>query len=318
MPSSSRSTGSRSSALSNEPDPYTLNHYPVKFQVKIGHQLHNARQLAKHAKQTGVYKNMYRQPLSPSMVASIKKKLGYVQHPTHRSQLVTKTTAAKARKDAKKASLRATKYLIQYLLNERDVIEEREVKFIIENGADPNGVLMNPYTRQLCTPLMCAAGNTKCPPEITKLLLTRKADPNKAAVRYGPTPLIYAIHALNVEVVAILLKGTSHGKADPNKSWDDVAISPLHDVTSNIYPGTEDKVFKICKLLLDNGAIADSVSEGDTPLSSIHEQLKKRGLKHGNKMKMRRIAELLKKAGTVQKRRSTSSQKSLLKNFFFN
>ena len=83
--------------LSNEPDPYSAQRYPLKFQVKLGHQAHNARQVMKHAKAIGRYQNMYRTPLKKDKIDEIQKKTGYVQHG---DQLVKKSYAAKVRKEA--------------------------------------------------------------------------------------------------------------------------------------------------------------------------------------------------------------------------
>jgi len=72
---------------SSSPDPYSLEHYPKKFEVRIGRQSHNARELAKAAfhRQSYVrdnpdavlWQNMYRQPISPLTLDDIHQKLGY-------------------------------------------------------------------------------------------------------------------------------------------------------------------------------------------------------------------------------------------------
>ena len=83
--------------LSNEPDPYSMQHYNKKFQVMLGHQAHNARRVMTHAKAIGRFQNMYRVPLEKNKIEEIMKKTGYVQHG---DQLVKKSHATKVRKEA--------------------------------------------------------------------------------------------------------------------------------------------------------------------------------------------------------------------------
>ena len=58
--------------LSAEDDPYSLKLYPLKYQIVIGKQAHNARQLIKAAQAKGAYLNMYRQPLTPAQIERLK------------------------------------------------------------------------------------------------------------------------------------------------------------------------------------------------------------------------------------------------------
>jgi hypothetical protein len=67
------------SNLSNEPDPYSFEHYPKKFAVKVGHQTHNARQLLRAAKyKHGALMDMYRQPIPSNTVDEIYRKTGHI------------------------------------------------------------------------------------------------------------------------------------------------------------------------------------------------------------------------------------------------
>ena len=86
-----------SSSLSSEPDPYSMQHYHTKFQVMLGRQPHNARQVIKHAKTIGHFQDMYRVPLKKNKIEEIRKKTGYVEHG---GQLVKKSYATKVRKEA--------------------------------------------------------------------------------------------------------------------------------------------------------------------------------------------------------------------------
>ena len=63
---------SRSNNLSNEDDPYSLEKYPLKYQIVIGKQAYNARQLVKAAQAKGAYLNMYRQPLTSAQIERLK------------------------------------------------------------------------------------------------------------------------------------------------------------------------------------------------------------------------------------------------------
>lgn len=63
--------------MSNEPDPYTWEYYPKKFQVQIGQHKHNARHLSKAAHLQGVWQNMYRQPLTKEQVDTVLNRVGY-------------------------------------------------------------------------------------------------------------------------------------------------------------------------------------------------------------------------------------------------
>lgn len=58
--------------LSNEEDPYSLRRYPLKYQIIIGKQAHNARQLVEAAQAKGAYLNMYRQPLTSAQIERLK------------------------------------------------------------------------------------------------------------------------------------------------------------------------------------------------------------------------------------------------------
>lgn len=75
---------------SASPDPYSMEHYPQKFQVRVGpsQQTHDARELAKAAfhrhmqyhdqpHAAVIWQNMYRQPISPLTMDDIHKKIGY-------------------------------------------------------------------------------------------------------------------------------------------------------------------------------------------------------------------------------------------------
>lgn len=64
-------------SLSNEPDPYSFEHFPKKFAVKVGHQTHNARQLLRAARHQGLL-DMYRQPIPESTVSEMYGKTGRV------------------------------------------------------------------------------------------------------------------------------------------------------------------------------------------------------------------------------------------------
>ena len=59
--------------LSAEEDPYSLEKYPTKYQIVIGKQAHNARQLVKAAQAKGAYLNMYRQPLTPAQINRLQE-----------------------------------------------------------------------------------------------------------------------------------------------------------------------------------------------------------------------------------------------------
>jgi ankyrin repeat protein len=83
--------------MSDEDDPYTMERYPTKFQVTLGRQQHNARQLMKHAKTVGRFQDMYRKPLEKNKIVEILKKTGYVEHG---GQLVKKSNMTKRRKEA--------------------------------------------------------------------------------------------------------------------------------------------------------------------------------------------------------------------------
>ena len=63
---------SRSNNLSNEDDPYSLEKYPLQYQIVIGKQAYNARQLVKAAQAKGAYLNMYRQPLTSAQIERLK------------------------------------------------------------------------------------------------------------------------------------------------------------------------------------------------------------------------------------------------------
>jgi hypothetical protein len=92
----------RKNEMSEDVDPYSFEEYPRKFEVDIGGQKHNARQLRKHAKRIGHYQNMYRQPLSNAQVQEIQKKTGYV---SHRGELMSKSRAGQLRKHLKRELL---------------------------------------------------------------------------------------------------------------------------------------------------------------------------------------------------------------------
>ena len=66
----------RNLSISNEEDPYTLQRYPLAFQVMLGMQAHNARELVKAARIKGEYLNMYRQPIPAAKVREIIQKTG--------------------------------------------------------------------------------------------------------------------------------------------------------------------------------------------------------------------------------------------------
>lgn len=83
--------------LSNEPDPYSMERYNTKFQVMLGHQPHNARQVVKHAKTIGRFQDMYRVPLKKDKILDIMRKTGYVEHA---GRLIKKSRATKVRKEA--------------------------------------------------------------------------------------------------------------------------------------------------------------------------------------------------------------------------
>ena len=84
--------------MSDEVDPYTHDHYPRKFQVILGQQKHNARQIIRHAATIGGhFQNMYRQPLTDTQIREIKRKTGYV---SHQGEMMTKSRAGQLRKYA--------------------------------------------------------------------------------------------------------------------------------------------------------------------------------------------------------------------------
>ena len=59
--------------MSAENDPYSMEKYPLKYQIVIGKQAHNARQLVKAAQAKGAYLNMYRQPLTRAQIMRLKE-----------------------------------------------------------------------------------------------------------------------------------------------------------------------------------------------------------------------------------------------------
>lgn len=92
--------------LSKEPDPYTFEHYPEKFAVKVGRHTHNARQLlraAVHRARYGAggppFQNMYRQPIPDETVDEMFRKTGHVYHDGrwHRRRTMTRARREAAR-----------------------------------------------------------------------------------------------------------------------------------------------------------------------------------------------------------------------------
>ena len=62
------------SILSAEEDPYTMRRYPQAYQVVVGRQAHDARQLARAANaKGGRYLDMYRQPIAANTIREIKR-----------------------------------------------------------------------------------------------------------------------------------------------------------------------------------------------------------------------------------------------------
>lgn len=94
-----------SQTLSNEPDPYTFEHYPKKFSVNIGHQTHNVRQLLRAAAvrgrdpdiRNGRLLDMHRQPIPISKQDEIYRKAGFVKK---HGLWLRRKTLAKLRKQA--------------------------------------------------------------------------------------------------------------------------------------------------------------------------------------------------------------------------
>jgi ankyrin repeat protein len=103
------------------------------------------------------------------------------------------------------------------------------VKSLLENGDDPNVMVSGPPD-----PF----------PDIPNPLI------ESLKAREGKTPLIYACHKLEIEIIKLLLsKGADPNLADKNGN------TPLHHVIVNheYSDDTQDEV-QIIKLLLGNGA----------------------------------------------------------------
>lgn len=86
--------------LSKEPDPYSFEHYPEKFAVKVGQQTHNARQLLRAAAhKRGKLLDMYRQPIPNNTVDEIYRKTGHIYHDGrwHRRRTMTRARREAAR-----------------------------------------------------------------------------------------------------------------------------------------------------------------------------------------------------------------------------
>ena len=117
------------------------------------------------------------------------------------------------------------------------------------------------------TPIFLAAmtagpfSTIKQRPDVVKMLLDRVADPNKADIDRGETPLHGAVWTRSMTVVRLLLKAG----ADPNKGDKDNVI-PLHIAITTTTQATA--CYFLIKLLLDEGSDPNTMDKhGNTPLS---------------------------------------------------
>lgn len=136
-----------------------------------------------------------------------------------------------------------------------NVIPERLVRYLIENGAE-----INKQSILGTTPLMDSVSIDPSSLEVVKMLLQSKADPNLTDGQ-GQTALIKAAWLNNPEVVKMLLEY----KADPNKA-DIYGITPLRAAaqTGNV---------EIARILLKEVKdINKRDKEGKTPMDIAKEK----------------------------------------------
>jgi len=135
---------------------------------------------------------------------------------------------------------------------------------------DPNAEFTEGWAAQF-TPLTLVLTGVDCQQPVSLplvvMLVERGADVNKRASIYGhTTPLLEAVHSLDLEVVEYLL---AHG-ADPN-AGDDDGRTPLMSVSDN----SGEAPFAIVRVLLRAGANPKAVEKHGLTATAWFRQLRR-------------------------------------------